>query len=146
MMMPANFSAVSENEMTYVMGGTIAEYLAPMMEAKDWRNFSKNMITIIGNAYMGNFVANTLGKVFTGTYVPGDVLDAFSSNVGNVWGKNYTKAIADGTDTGAKVVAGMKGVLNVGLYFLGNAAAIYNLGFGTVDNDAKDAGITAVKF
>ena len=31
MMMPANFSAVSENEMTYVMGGSIADYLAPAM-------------------------------------------------------------------------------------------------------------------
>ena len=146
MMMPANFSAVSENEMTYVMGGSVADYLAPMMEAKDWRNFSKNMITIIGNAYMGNFVSNTLGKVFTGTYAPGAVLGAFGGNIGKVWGDNYTKKIADGTDTGAKVVAGMKGVLNVGLYFLGNAAAIYTLGFGTVKNGAETAHIDAPAF
>ena len=33
MMMPANFSAVSENEMTYVMGGSVADYLAPAMGA-----------------------------------------------------------------------------------------------------------------
>ena len=30
MMMPANFSAVSENEMTYVMGGSVADYLHPL--------------------------------------------------------------------------------------------------------------------
>ena len=146
MMMPANFSAVSENEMTYVMGGSIVDYLAPVMEAKDWQNFSKNMVTIIGNAYLGNFVANTLGQVFTGTYVPGDVLGAFGGNIGKVWDKNYTKAIAGGTDNGAKVVGGLKGVLNVGLYLLGNAAAIYNLGFGTVDNAAKTAKINVVSF
>jgi len=33
MMMPANFSAVSENEMTYVIGGGVADYLAPVMES-----------------------------------------------------------------------------------------------------------------
>lgn len=146
MMMPANFSAVSENEMTYVMGGSVADYLAPVMKAEQWQKFSTNMVTIIGNAYLKNFVANTLGNVFDGTYAPGDVLGAFGANIGKVWGDNYPEKIASGKDTGAKVVAGMKGVLNVGLYFLGNAAAIYNLGFGTVDNAAKGAGITAVKF
>ena len=134
MMMPANFSAVSENEMTYVMGGSIANYLAPVMEAAQWQNFSKNLVTIIGNKYVASFLGNTVGQVFTGTYVPGAVLGAFGSDIGTVWGKNYTKDIADGTDTGAKVVAGMKGVLNVGLNIVGNLAAIYNLGFGTAKN------------
>ena len=36
MMMPANFSAVSENEMTYVMGGSVADYLCPVMTKKEW--------------------------------------------------------------------------------------------------------------
>ena len=54
MMMPANFSAVSENEMTYVMGGSVADYLAPVMGKKEWSNFSKNLVTIIGNSYLGN--------------------------------------------------------------------------------------------
>ena len=49
MMMPANFSAVSENEMTYVMGGSVADYLAPAMGAAQWQNFHKNLITIVGN-------------------------------------------------------------------------------------------------
>ena len=133
MMMPANFSAVSENEMTYVMGGSIADYLAPVMEAAQWQNFSKNLVTIIGNKYVTSFVNNTVGQVFTGTYVPGDVLDAFSSNVGNVWSNNFV----DGTNK-EKVLTGMKGVLNVGLYLLGNAAAIYNLGFGTAKNVVND--------
>ncbi len=136
MMMPANFSAVSENEMTYVMGGSVADYLAPVMTKKEWSNFSKNLVTIIGNSYLGNFVNNTLGVIFSGTYVPGDVLGMFGSNISDVWGKNY-----DDTDTKSKILSGMAGVLNVGLNIAGNLAAIYNLGFGTVDNAAKGAKI-----
>ena len=136
MMMPANFSAVSENEMTYVMGGSVADYLAPVMGKKEWSNFSKNLVTIIGNSYLGNFVNNTLGVIFSGTYVPGGVLSNFGSDISGIWNANF-----DGTDTKSKILSGMAGVLNVGLNIAGNLAAIYNLGFGTVDNAAKGAKI-----
>ena len=135
--MPANFSAVSENEMTYVMGGSVADYLAPVMGKKEWSNFSKNLVTIIGNSYLGNFVNNTLGVIFSGTYVPGGVLSNFGSDISGIWNANF-----DGTDTKTKVLSGMKGVLNVGLNIAGNLAAIYNLGFGTVKNGAEKAAIT----
>lgn len=137
MMMPANFSAVSENEMTYVMGGSVAEYLAPVMTKKEWSNFSKNLVTIIGNSYLGNFVNNTLGVIFSGTYVPGGVLSNFGSDISGIWNANF-----DGTDTKSKILSGMAGVLNVGLNIAGNLAAIYNLGFGTVKNGAEKAAIT----
>lgn len=136
MMMPANFSAVSENEMTYVMGGSVADYLAPVMTKKEWSNFSKNMVTIIGNSYLGNFVNNTLGTIFSGTYVPGAVVGLFGSDISGIWNANF-----DGTSTKTKVLSGMKGVLNVGLNVVGNLAAIYNLGFGTVKNGAEKAAI-----
>ena len=136
MMMPANFSAVSENEMTYVMGGSVADYLAPVMTKKEWSNFSKNMVTIIGNSYLGNFVNNTLGTIFSGTYVPGAVVGLFGSDISGIWNANF-----DGTSTKTKVLSGMKGVLNVGLNVVGNLAAIYNLGFGTVENGAEKAAI-----
>ena len=138
MMMPANFYAVSENEMTYVMGGSIAEYLAPVMGKKEWSNFSKNLVTIIGNSYLNNFVANTLGNVFSGGYVPGDVLGSFGGDIVGIWKGNYA-----GNDASTKdqILTGMQGVLNVGLNIVGNLAAIYNLGFGTVANIAKDAEI-----
>ena len=136
MMMPANFSAVSENEMTYVMGGSVADYLAPVMGKAEWSKFSKNLITIIGNSYLNNFVGNTLGAIFCGTYTPGDVLGNFGSDISAVWHNNYF----DGT-TKEKVLTGMKGVLNVGLNIAGNLAAIYNLGFGTVKNAAEGASI-----
>ena len=136
MMMPANFSAVSENEMTYVMGGSVADYLAPVMGKKEWSNFSKNLVTIIGNSYLGNFVNNTLGTIFSGTYVPGAVVGLFGSDISGIWNANF-----DGTDTKSKILSGMAGVLNVGLNIAGNLAAIYNLGFGTVKNGAEKAAI-----
>ena len=137
MMMPANFSAVSENEMTYVMGGSVADYLAPVMGKKEWSNFSKNLVTIIGNSYLNNFVGNTLGTIFSGTYVPGGVLSNFGSDISGIWNANF-----DDASTKTKVLSGMKGVLNVGLNIAGNLAAIYNLGFGTVKNGAEKAAIT----
>ena len=140
MMMPANFSAVSENEMTYVMGGSVADYLCPVMTKKEWSNFSKNLVTIVGNSYLNNFVANTLGMVFSGTYVPGAVLGAFGDDVKGIWGKNYT-GITDQTKWTEKAGKGALGVLNVGLNVVGNLAAIYNLGFGTVKNGAEKAAI-----
>ena len=142
MMMPANFSAVSENEMTYVMGGSVADYLCPVMTKKEWSNFSKNLVTIIGNRYVASFLGNTVGKVFTGTYVPGAVLGAFGDNIKGIWGDNY------GTPetTGEKVKGGLLGVLNVGLNIVGNLAAIYNLGFGTAKNVVNDTYGDSTKF
>ena len=142
MMMPANFSAVSENEMTYVMGGSVADYLCPVMTNKEWSNFSKNLVTIIGNHYVASFLGNTVGQVFTGTYVPGAVLGAFGDNIKGIWGDNY------GTPetTGEKVKGGLLGVLNVGLNIVGNLAAIYNLGFGTAKNVVNDTYGDSTKF
>ena len=137
MMMPANFSAVSENEMTYVMGGSVADYLCPVMTKKEWSKFSTNLVTIIGNSYLNNFVASTVGTIFNGTYTPGNVLGNFGSDIAGIWNANF-----DGTSTKTKVLTGMKGVLNVGLNVVGNLAAIYNLGFGTVKNAAEGAKIS----
>ena len=136
MMMPANFSAVSENEMTYVMGGSVADYLAPVMGKTEWKKFSTNLVTIIGNSYLNNFVASTVGTIFNGTYTPGNVLRNFGSDVAGIWDANF-----DATSNKTKILTGMKGVLNVGLNVVGNLAAIYNLGFGTVKNAAEKAAI-----
>lgn len=138
MMMPANFSAVSENEMTYVMGGAyLADYLAPVMETENWKKFSTNMVTLVGNLYLDKFLTNTIGAMFNGTWKPGNGLKAFGTDLGAVWGKNYTAAKDAAWDVKAK--QGIKGAVNVGLGVVGNLAAIYNLGFGTVKNAAADA-------
>ena len=52
MMMPANFSAVAENELTYVVGGaSLVDYLAPAMTTENWQNVSTNVVKIIGRQY-----------------------------------------------------------------------------------------------
>ena len=133
--MPANFSAVSENEMTYVMGGAIADYLAPVMEAAQWQKFNQNMVTIVGNKYLTEFLTNTVGAVFSGAWTPGKGLGGFGDNLNKIWTNNYGKP----TDTAGKVKGGLLGAANVGLNIVGNLAAIYNLGFGTVKNVASES-------
>ena len=133
--MPANFSAVSENEMTYVMGGAIADYLAPVMEAAQWQKFSQNMVTIVGNKYLTEFLTNTVGAVFSGAWVPGNGLKGFGDKFSKIWDANYGKP----TDAAGKVKGGLLGAANVGLNIVGNLAAIYNLGFGTVKNVASES-------
>ena len=132
MMMPENFSAVAENEMTYVNGGGIVDVLAPVLTEADWQRFNTNLVTIIGNTYLSKFVDNTLGVIFSGTYSPANgVFANFGKGIKKVWGLNY-----DSVDPGFnnKYLSGAKGVLNVGLYLVGNAAAIYNLATASVKN------------
>ena len=134
MMMPANFSAVSENEMTYVMGGSVADYLAHAMGAAQWQNFHKNLITIVGNKYVQGFLDNTVGAMFSGTWTPGDGLTGFGGQFSKIWKDNYTDNVT-GESTGAqKFGYGALGVVNSALNVVGNLAAIYNLGFGTAKN------------
>ena len=134
MMMPANFSAVSENEMTYVMGGSVADYLCPVMESKQWQNFSKNMVTIVGNKYVMGFVDNTVGAMFSGTWTPGKGMAGFGAQFTKIWADNYTKNVNDKSTGAQKFGYGLLGVANGVLNVVGNLAAIYNLGFGTAKN------------
>ena len=134
MMMPANFSAVSENEMTYVMGGSVADYLAPAMGAAQWQNFHKNLITIVGNKYVQGFLDNTVGAMFSGDWVPGNGLKGFGGQFSAIWDANYTKKLGDDTTGLQKAGYGALGVVNCALNVVGNLAAIYNLGFGTAKN------------
>ena len=142
MMMPANFSAISENEMTYVNGGaSLAEILAPELKVENWQKFNTNMVTIIGNSFMSSYIKNTVGVLFNGAYKPG--------NLGNAWLTGVKGAYGTGSDAGfgkheGELTAGDKflnsanGVLNAGLRMVGSAAAIYNLATGTVKNDASE--------
>ena len=142
MMMPANFSAISENEMTYVNGGaSLADILAPSLEVKNWQKFNTNMVTIIGNSFMSSYIKNTVGELFNGAYKPG--------NLGNAWLTGVKGAYDTGSaagfgkhegelTAGDKFLNGANGVLNAGLRMVGSAAAIYNLATGTVKNDASE--------
>ena len=142
MMMPANFSAISENEMTYVNGGaSLADILAPSLEVKNWQKFNTNMVTIIGNSFMSNYLKNTVGVLFDGAYKPGDLGSAWLTGVKGAYGTGYDAGFGthgDEQTAGDKFLNGGNGVLNAGLRMVGSAAAIYNLATGTVKNDASE--------
>ena len=70
MMMPANYSAIAENEMTYVVGGGLLEAIgsvtAPVWGAANVKTFNTNLITIIGNSYVSKVLGATLGVMALG--------------------------------------------------------------------------------
>lgn len=133
MMMPANFSAVAENELTYVVGGaSLVDYLAPVMTAQNWQNVSTNVIKIIGNTFLNAYVDDAFNSVFDGKYVPGDF-------IGGVWNTVH-RAYDYGTHTYANGAWGAAlGVLNAGLSVVGGLSAIYTLGSGSVGLELKQA-------
>ena len=145
MMMPANFSAISENEMTYVNGGaSLAEILAPELKVENWQKFNTNMVTLIGNHFVGAYVKNTLGVLFDGMYVPGDLGRAAFGTVKGAY-KTGSESLDDGISANPGVssfLAGANGVLNAGLRIVGSAAAIYNLATGTVKNDVSEGKVS----
>ena len=142
MMMPANFSAISENEMTYVNGGaSLADILAPELKVENWQKFNQNMVTIIGNSFMSKYIGNTVGVLFGGSYRPGALGNAWYTDVNGAYGTGSAAGFGkhDGELTaGDKFLNGANGVLNAGLRMVGSAAAIYNLATGTVKNDVSE--------
>ena len=132
MMMPANFSAVAENEMTYVVGGSLVDVLAPAMTTANWQNVSTNVVKIVGNAFLAKNATNLLGELFDGHYVPGDVLGYGFHTL--------QKAYKTGTETFANGDWGMAvGVLNAGMQILGGLSAIYTLGSSSIGLEFKGA-------
>ena len=139
--MPANFSAISENEMTYVNGGaSLADILAPELKVENWQKFNTNMVTIIGNSFMSNYIKNTVGVLFDGAYKPGDLGSAWLTGVKGAYGAGYAVGFGkhENETAGDKFLNGGNGVLNAGLRMVGSAAAIYNLATGTVKNTVNE--------
>ena len=143
MMMPANFSAISENEMTYVNGGaSLADILAPELKLSNWQTFNKNMVTIIGNSFMKSYVDSTVGVLFKGDYRPGNLGKAWYGNVNGAYKNGYATGFGghgDNESTTDKFLNVNNGLLNGALRMVGSAAAIYNLATGTVKNAADAA-------
>ena len=141
MMMPANFSAISENELTYVNGGaSLAEILAPELKVENWQKFNTNMVTLIGNKFVQDYVNNTVGVLFGGKYAPGALVGTALRTVRGAY-KTGSESIDDGISANPGVsgfLAGANGALNAGLRIVGSAAAIYNLATGKVGNIVED--------
>ena len=122
MMMPANFSAVAENELTYVVGGaSLVDYLAPKMTTENWQNVSTNVVKIIGNSFLMQYAQDAFNSVFDGHYVPGDFTGGVFSTVHHAYDKGFHTY--KNTQWGAAL-----GILNAGLSVVGGLAAIYTLG------------------
>ena len=134
MMMPANFSAVAENELTYVVGGaSLVDYLAPAMTTENWQNVSANVIKIVGNTFLKSYVSSAFDSVFDGNYVPGDF-------IGGVWNTVH-RAYDKGAHTYANGAWGAGlGLLNAALSIAGGLSAIYTLGSGSIGIECKTAG------
>ena len=132
MMMPANFSAVAENELTYVVGGaSLADYLAPAMKAENWQKFNKNLIMIVGNGVLNQNLGSVLNKVFSGTYRIGSTLSGNFDTLKTQWKSNIETGETEGWGL-------LNAVANVGLQVAGNLAAIYALGNGDVGLSLTD--------
>ena len=125
MMMPANYSVIAENEMTYVNGGALADVLAPVMGAKEFQTYHKNLVMIIGNAFMQNFLDNTLKVVFGEGYVVGDATKAIVNAL-----TGAANAAADRVSN--PYMAAAAGFTGGALQILGGLASIYALGNGEV--------------
>ena len=127
--MPANFSAVAENEMTYVVGGSLVDVLAPAMTTANWQNVSGNVIKIVGNSFLAKYTNDILGQLFDGNYVPGDVIGFSVKNLDKAYNKGYNTF---GGNWGFAV-----GALNAGMQILGGLSAIYTLGSGSIGLETK---------
>ena len=127
MMMPANYSVIAENELTYVVGGanlveTLGKYTAPIWNDANIKTFNTNLVTLIGNKFIGKLVDGTLGVLFSGNTTWGDV-------------KAAPKALfSTGNGIGDDIAN-----------FLGLTAAAYNLGRVDVANKASSASIGMTK-
>ena len=130
MMMPANFSAVAENEMTYVVGGSLVDVLAPAMTTANWQNVSGNVIKIVGNSFLAKYTNDILGQLFDGNYVPGDVIGYSIKNLDKAYNKGY--GTFENNAWGLAV-----GALNAGMQILGGLSAIYTLGSGSIGLETK---------
>ena len=71
MMMPANYSVIAENEMTYVNGGAsfidaIGAVTAPIWTLDNVKTFNTNIVTLVGNTFLNKVVDQTIGVLFSG--------------------------------------------------------------------------------
>lgn len=111
MMMPANFSAVNAE---VVYGGAVADYLPDAWTAKNVKQFSTNVITLVSNSFQKGIIDATLGTMFGGNWGD-DGVKLFGSD-------GTLKTWLYGAD------AGDMSFLNKTMRTLGLASFVYTLG------------------
>lgn len=128
MMMPANYSVIAENEMTYVNGGAsfidaIGAVTAPIWTLDNVKTFNTNIVTLVGNTFLSKVVNQTIGVLFSG--------NTTWKAVGAIPKTLFTTNVANSTIEKN----------NIGDYVmnaLGVAAAVYNLGVAPTKNKVKE--------
>ena len=146
MMMPANYSAIAENEMTYVVGGGLLEAIgsvtAPVWGAANVKTFNTNLLTIIGNSFVTDVIGGTVGVVFGGNYMTKYNDAEGKEKRVTVLGKN--KGLWNALDPTPN---GTTSGLNKFLQGVGALAAVYQLGTSTAKAavaESKPIGIDGV--
>ena len=132
MMMPANYSVIAENEMTYVNGGAsfidaIGAVTAPIWTLDNVKTFNTNIVTLVGTTFLSKVVNQTIGVLFSG--------NTTWKAVGAIPKTLFTTNVANGTIEKN----------NIGDYVmnaLGVAAAVYNLGVAPTKNKVKEDVLT----
>ena len=132
MMMPANYSVIAENEMTYVNGGAsfidaIGAVTAPIWTLDNVKTFNTNIVTLVGNTFLSKVVNQTIGVLFSG--------NTTWKAVGAIPKTLFTTNVTNGTIEKN----------NIGDYVmnaLGVAAAVYNLGVAPTKNKVKEDVLT----
>lgn len=120
MMMPANYSAIAETEMTYVVGG---DSLFPAFNPLS--TLFTNVVNIIGNTFVPKLVNATIGKAFGGDYKFGSIFQGIGDTLTN----RYDKFAGEGVENRSV----FNGVLNAGAAVAGGMAAVAQL----MNNDVK---------
>ena len=150
MMMPANYSAIAENEITYVVGGGLLEAIgsvtAPVWGPANVKTFNTNLITIVGNEFVKGTLKNTLGVAFGGTWFDktGKTDDDGDEIKNTIFGKNGNLHNWLGAKDGDKKMSG----LNKFMQGVGVLSAVYTLGTSTAKSyvgEADPFGVTGGK-
>ena len=122
MIMTANFSAVNAE---VVYGGAVADYLPDAWTAKNVKQFSTNVITLVSNSFFQGLVNATLGTMFGGN-----------------WGDDGVKLFGDEGTLKTWLYGDDMNFGNKVMRTLGAASVVYTLGTSeakifTVKNVAK---------
>ena len=136
MMMPANYSVIAENEMTYVNGGAnafidaIGAVTAPIWNLDSVKTFNTNIVTLVGNTFLQTTIDRTIGVLFSGQTTWKEV-----GNIGkNLFGTNVKGKEIDKNNFG-----------DYAMNALGIAAAVYNLGVAPTKNYVKENAVIFTK-
>ena len=131
MMMPANFSAIAESEMTYVVGGAslidaLGAVTAPIWNADNVKTFNTNLVQIVGNSFVKPVVSGTLGIMFGGNWMVKEDVNGEKKKTKNgfIFGKD--NALWDALDPNKD--NGTTNGFNKFMRGVGALAAVYTLG------------------